>query len=196
MASRDLTSNPHDSETLERESAPPLDAGPDTVRAERRSLRATSFHYCLALASLAAALTLVPLWAPLLLASWAAMVVRPLHSKLVSRAGGRGGAAAVVTVLLVVVTLAPIVVMSLSLFGATASLIDRVQQAGGIREALQTLLTAEPALPKGQLSPDQFQLNAQQIMEFAKKNGSGALNAATTIFGAATSAAIAVFVFV
>lgn len=177
-------------------SPPPLDAGPEVLRAERRSLRVSSFHYCLVLTCVAAALTLVPLWAPLLLASWMAMVFRPLHTRLVRRAGGRGGAAAVVTVLLVVLTLAPLVVMGISLVGAAASLIERLQQSGGAREALQTLLTSAPSSPKGQLDPDQFKLDAQQIMGFAKQSGTGALNAASRLFGAATTAAIAVFVFV
>jgi predicted PurR-regulated permease PerM len=185
-----------DSHARELAAPPPLDAGPDTLRAERRSLRASSFHYCLVLACVAAALTLVPLWAPLLLASWMAMVFRPLHAKLARRVRGKAGAAAVVTVLLVVLTLTPLVVMGVSLVGAAASLIERMQEAGGAREALQKLLESEPSLPKGQLNPDQFQLDAQQIMGFAKQSGGGALTAASRLFGAATAAAIAVFVFV
>jgi predicted PurR-regulated permease PerM len=146
------------------------------------------------LACAAAALTLVPLWAPLLLASWMAMVVRPLHARLVRRVKGSGRAAAVVTVLLVVLSLAPLVVISLSLIGATADLVKRVQSTGGMREALQTLLTSE-SMQAG-FSPDQFEVDAQQIAGFAQRLGGGALNAVTTFFGAATAATIAAFVFV
>lgn len=175
---------------------PPLDADADTLRAERRSLRTSSFHYCMLLTGIAAALTLVPLWAPLLLASWMAMVFRPLHTRLARRVGGKSGAAAVVTVLLVVLTLAPLVVMGVSLVSAAATLIERLQQSGGAREALQTLITSGPSLPADQLNPDQFKLDAQQILGFAKQSGGGALSAASRLFGAATTAAIAVFVFV
>ena len=187
------------SKTLLADSEPPaLDAqlGPEVLRRERRELQTSSFRWCLVVLCAAGALTLVPLWAPLLLASWLAMVVRPLHARLMRRVKGSGRAAAVVTVLLVLASLAPIVIMSLSLFGATASLVERLQSSGGTREALQTLLTAEKPLPRGQFSPDQFKLDAQQIMDFARRHGGGAVNAVTKIFGAATAGTIAVFVFV
>jgi predicted PurR-regulated permease PerM len=161
---------------------------------ERRQLQSVSFHWLLVLACAAAALTLVPLWAPLLLASWMAMVVRPLHARLVRRVKGSGRAAAVVTVLLVLLSLAPLVVISLSLIGATADLVKRVQSAGGVREALQTLLASE-SMQAG-FSPDQFEVDAQQIAGFAQRLGGGALNAVTTFFGAATAATIGAFVFV
>jgi predicted PurR-regulated permease PerM len=179
-----------------REARPPIDAGPETLRVERRSLRSASFHWVLVLTCTTAALTLVPLWAPLLLASWTAMVVRPVHEKLVTWVKGSGRAAAAVTMLLVGLTLAPVVVIGLSLFGATASLIERIQNSGGAREALQTLLASESGLARPQFDPGQFKLDAQQIMDFARSHGGGALNAASTIFGAATTALIALFVFI
>ena len=175
---------------------PATEPDPKERSSERRELRTRSFHLCLLLICVAAALTFVPLWAPLLFASWTAMVFRPLHSKLAGYVGGRGSAAAVVTVLLVLGALTPFVVMSLSLFGAAASLVEQLQKSGGAREALQTLLTSEPTLPQGQLDPHQFKLNAQQVMDFVRQHGGGALNAASTIFGAATSGTIALFVFV
>lgn len=180
------------------EPVPPLnaDVAPEERRRERRHLQASSFHWCGVLACTAAALTLVPLWAPLVLASWMAMVVRPVHTKLVRRVKGSGRAAAVVTVLFVVLALAPVVLMSLSLVSAAATLLERVQSSGGAREALQTLLSAESAPASPQLSADQFKLDAQQIVGFARRLGGGALNAVTTFFGAATAATIALFVFV
>jgi predicted PurR-regulated permease PerM len=186
------------SNELASEAMPPAlhadgaDAGPS----ERRQLQSVSFHWLLVLACAAAALTLVPLWAPLLLASWMAMVVRPLHARLVRRVKGSGRAAAVVTVLLVVLSLAPLVVMSLSLIGAAADLVARAQSSGGVREALQTLLASE-SMPAGNpISPDRLELDTQQVMGFAQRLGGGALNAVTTFFGAATAATIAAFVFV
>jgi predicted PurR-regulated permease PerM len=184
------------SNELASEALPPaLHAdGPDAAPGERRQLQSVSFHWLLVLACAAAALTLVPLWAPLLLASWMAMVVRPLHARLVRRVKGSGRAAAVVTVLLVVLSLAPLVVMTLSLIGAAADLVARAQSSGGVREALQTLLASESA--GNPISPDQLELDAQQVMGFAQRLGGGALNAVTTFFGAATAATIAAFVFV
>jgi predicted PurR-regulated permease PerM len=94
-----------------------------------------------------------------------------------------------VTVLLVVVALAPLVTIGLSLFGAAVDLVHELQKTGGARDALQALLKTEPTLPKGGVDP-------QQAVDFAQRHGGGALNAATMIFGAATSAAIGLFVFV
>ena len=165
-------------------------------RDERRSLQLSSFHWCLVLTCAAAALTLVPFWAPLLVASWVAMVFRPLHARLVRRLGGSGRAAAVVTVLMVLGALAPFAVIGLSFFGAAANLLEKLQASGGVRDALNTLFTTEPALSRAQLDTEKFQVSAQQIMEFAQRHGGGALNAASRIFGAATQAAIGLFVFV
>lgn len=137
--------------------------------------------------SVGAALAFLPLWAPLLLASWVAMVVRPLHARLAKSVGGRSRAAGVATVLLVVVALAPLVTIGLSLFGAAVDLVHQLQQ-GGARDALRTLLKTEPSLPTG--------VDPQQAVDFAQRHGGGALNAASMIFGAATSAAIGLFVFV
>jgi len=175
---------------------PDPDEGPDPQQDERRALRMSSFRWCLVLACAAAALTMVPFWAPLLVASWVAMVFRPFHAKLVSRVRGNGRAAAVVTVLMVLAALTPFAIIGLSFFGAAADLLEKMQSSGGIRDALQKLVTSEPALSRAQLDTDKFQLSAQQVMEFAQKHGGGALNAATRIFGAATEGAIGLFVFV
>jgi predicted PurR-regulated permease PerM len=195
MASPDPVRD-HDSPA--RFQAPPdLDVGPATQRSERRSLRAKSFHWAMAITGVAAGLTFVPLWAPLLLASWMAMVFRPVHDKLIHRVGGRAGAAAVVTVLLVLGSLAPLVVMGLSLFSSAASLVDQLQKSGGAREALQTLISSNaPSVAPAQFDPQQVQVNAQQILDFARRHGGGALDAASTIFGAAANIALALFVFV
>jgi len=176
--------------------APPPDEGPDPQLSERRELRMSSFRWCLVLTSAAAALTLVPFWAPLLVASWVAMVFRPFHDKLVTRVGGSGRAAGVVTVLMVLAAHTPFAIIGLSFFGAAADLLEKLQKSGGVREALHTLVTTEPALSSAQLDTDRFQLSAQQVMEVAQRHGGGALNAASRIFGAATEATIGLFIFV
>ena len=174
----------------------PPDEGPDPQRGERRALRMSSFRWCLVLTAVAAALTLVPFWAPLLVASWVAMVFRPFHDKLVKRVGGSGRAAGVVTVLMVLAALTPFAIIGLSFFGAAADLLEKLQKSGGVREALHTLVTTEPALSRAGLDTAKFQLSAQQIMEFAQRHGGGAVNAASRIFGAATEATVGLFVFV
>lgn len=155
---------------------------------ERRDFRTGSFHASMLLFGVGAALAFLPLWAPLLLASWVAMVVRPLHARLAKSVGGRSGAAGAVTVLLVIVALAPLVTIGLSLFGAAVDLVHQLQQTGGARDALGALLKTEPTLSTG--------VDPKQAMDFAQRHGGGALNAATMVFGAATSAVIGLFVFI
>src|SRR4051812_7577141 len=82
-----------------------------------RAFRTSSFHWCLALLGAAAVLALVPLWAPVLLATWLAVAFRPLHTKLAQKLGRRSRAAGLVTVLLLAAALLPLLVVALSLVG-------------------------------------------------------------------------------
>jgi predicted PurR-regulated permease PerM len=149
----------------------------------------TVLRVTLLLLLVAAFFALVPLWAPVLLAAWCAIVAKPLHQRLAKRVGGRSKAAGVVTVLLVVLALAPIVFIALSLFGAAAQLIHKLQQSGGGRGALSALISSEPTL----------QINrwdARRAVDFVREHGAGALDAATTLVGATTAVGVGLFVFV
>jgi predicted PurR-regulated permease PerM len=186
MASRGLYSS--EPIATPRESGPP----PEPYAAadeRRRSLAEGSFHGALVLLCVAAALALVPLWAPLLLASWVALAIRPLHSKLARKIGGRSSAAGVVTVLLVLLCLLPLVVLGLSLFSSAVSLAAKLRESGGLQEAMSTLLQSKPTLSGGQFA-------LPKVMDFVQKHGGGALNAASMFFGAAATATVGLFVFV
>jgi predicted PurR-regulated permease PerM len=154
-----------------------------------RSLSQSAFHWSLVLSSIGALLAFLPLWAPLLLASWMAIIARPLHAKLAGKVHGRSRAAGVVTVMLVVVALAPLAIIAISLVAASLNLIHELQQSKSAQQSIQTLLASEPTLSRGSW-------DASQWMELAKRHGGGALNAAQKIFGAATTAAVGLFVFV
>jgi predicted PurR-regulated permease PerM len=175
-----------------RSATPATAPVPEATPREEPSLPALSrsaFHWVVLLLSVGALLAFLPLWAPLLLASWMAIIVRPLHARLAAKVRGRSRAAGVVTVLLVVLALAPLAAIGVSLFAATMSLIEDLQHSTGARDSLQTLLKSEPSLPNGDWE-------AKQWMNLARRHGGGALNAATKIFGAATAGAIGLFVFV
>lgn len=137
----------------------------------------------------AAFFALVPLWAPLLLAAWCAIVAKPLHLKLAKRVGGRSKAAGLVTVLLVVLALAPLVFVGLSLVGAATQLLHRLQQSGGGRDALSALIASEPTL-----QIDRW--DARRAVSFVREHGAGAIDAATTLVGTTTAVAVGLFVFV
>jgi predicted PurR-regulated permease PerM len=136
---------------------------------------------------IAAIAALLPLWAPLLLASWLALVVKPVHNRLIG-ALGKGRAAGVLTVLLFVVVLAPLVMIGLSLVGATADLFQRLKQTGGLRQGLDALLASEPNLRLHQLDP-------RGTAEMLRQHGASAFNAASTFFGAATALLVGLVVF-
>jgi predicted PurR-regulated permease PerM len=176
--------------------AHPLSDAPPSSGAGRREARKafgnSSFHWCLALLAGAAALALLPLWAPMLLASWMAVAFRPLHTKLARKIGGRSWAASVVTVLLVVAALLPLLVIALSLVGTTLNLGEQLQKSGGFQDALQTLLQSGSGAP----SRDSFSFDVQHLGQLIESHGSDALHAAGVIFGAASAAVVGVFVFI
>lgn len=170
-----------------RSGAPPSSGA--NRREAQKAFGNSSFHWCLALLCAAAALALVPLWAPLLLASWMAVAFRPLHTKLAHKIGGRSSAASVVTVLLVVAALLPMLVIGLSLVGSTASLVEQVQKAGGVGQGLQSVLASQPEGAAGAF-------DLKHIGELIQSHGGQALHAASLVFGAASAAAVGVFVFI
>ncbi|HLV66120.1 MAG TPA: AI-2E family transporter [Polyangiaceae bacterium] len=131
--------------------------------------------------------TLRPLWAPLLLAAWSALLAQPLHQRLM-RVTGRSRAAGIVTVLLVIAALTPIVVVVLSVVGALVDLAERLRVSEG-EDLLGALLATEPQIPLERL-------DLRQALEIARRHGSGAVRAASTVFGAATALVIGLFVFV
>lgn len=178
-------SDPPDSPALQRAEQP--------LARERRAFGNSAFHWCLLLLAVGAVLAFLPLFAPLLLASWMALTVRSLHAKLARKVGGRGRAAGVVTVLLVAVALAPLLVIVLSLVGSSMTLVERLQKSGGVQEGLQTLLTRQAAPVAAQFD---LHLDLRRVMEFVQSHGSDALNAATKLFGAASAGAVGIFVFI
>ena len=169
-----------------RTSAPPSSRSGRS--AARKALGIASFHWCLVLLAFAAALALLPLWAPLLLASWMAVAFRPLHTRLARKIGGRNHAASVVTVLLVAVALLPLVLIVLSLAGSAVELGQQLQKASGVTDALQSVFGAQPQSVK-----EGFDL--QQLGSFLQRHRAEAWRAASGLFGAASAAVIGCFVF-
>ncbi|MEO8179722.1 MAG: AI-2E family transporter [Deltaproteobacteria bacterium] len=171
---------------------PHSDAPPSSGASRQQAPKAfgsSSFHWCLALLGVAAALALVPLWAPILLASWMAVAFRPLHTKLARKIGGRSGAASVVTVLLVAAALLPLLVIGLSLVGTTVSLAKQLEGSKGVGEAFQSVFAAQSSGMQGAF-------DLKHIGELIQSHGTEAWHAASLIFGAASAAAVGVFVFI
>jgi predicted PurR-regulated permease PerM len=137
--------------------------------------------------ALVALWALHPLWAPILLAAWTAILAQPLHRRLM-KMGGRSRAAGTLTVAFVVIASAPLVLIGLSLFGTAVDLAHKLQQAPGGKDALGILLSTEP-------SSGFDRTDLQRTIELARQHGASAFRTVSTIFGAATEIVIGLFVF-
>lgn len=165
----------------------PLQETPqETPKMKPLALRVLVVTLCLA-----ACVALMPFWAPLVVAAWAAVLAAPLHRAVVKRIHRRKGAAAVLTVLLVVVFLVPLVTITLSLSASAVELGRRLLQSGSGTEALRSL-----AANGDQSAFDFHKLDLKKGLELARQHGQSALGVAKTVFGAATVMALGGVVFV
>jgi predicted PurR-regulated permease PerM len=137
--------------------------------------------------SVAALFALSPLWSPLLLAAFTAIVAAPFHARLSKRMRGRNWAASLLTVGLVVLLLFPVVTAVSSIYWALLQLPKQLHGSEGASDVWHRLSSSTPALPT---------LSEKGLLEFAKKSGGGALSAALAVFGATATALVGVFVFV
>jgi predicted PurR-regulated permease PerM len=144
----------------------------------------------LALVALAV-LTILPLWVPLVLAAWSAILTRPLNQRVARLVGGRSRAAGMVTVVLVLAVLTPVVITALSLSGSMVDLLTRVQHTEDGAQAMSALLSSEssPAEPVDLA-------DTRQLFELIRRHGLSAIDTARTLFGAVAAVAVGLFVFV
>ncbi|HWA77051.1 MAG TPA: AI-2E family transporter [Polyangiaceae bacterium] len=156
--------------------------GPGVKSPENAALR-----WMVVLLSVAALFALGPLWAPLLLAAFAAVVAAPFHARLSKKLSGRKGSAAALTAGLLVLLLLPMVVVVFSVSASLLALPGQLHGSKGASDVWQRLSSSSGGMPE--LSP-------QSLLEFGKKHGAQALGAATSFFGALATAAVGLFLFV
>ena len=82
-----------------------------------------------------------PLWAPLLLAGWTAILVASPHQRLANKLGGSRRSAAALTVAFVVILIVPLVLVTISLVGGAVELAKNVIAAGGGLDAMRALFS-------------------------------------------------------
>lgn len=139
---------------------------------------------------LAATLTLLPFWAPLLLAAWGAIIAWPLQQRLSRSLHGSKLSAALLTTLLVLVILLPMIVTVFSLSGSAIALGQRLASSKSGIEALQVLSRGDAT------SFESTQLDPEHVLGLIRQHGAAALAAARMIFGAASVALLGLVVFV
>jgi predicted PurR-regulated permease PerM len=136
---------------------------------------------------IASLVVLAPLWSPLVLAAWAAIVVRPLHTRLARRVGGRDRAAAVITVLFSIVVLGIAAAMTLAIVSTALELVESLRKTAGFREAINVFL-AQDSRPFAKL-------DARQLVQLGRTYGAGAFTAGRSLAGAVAATVLEAFVF-
>ncbi len=151
----------------------------------------------LGLVALAVA-TFMPLWPSLLLAAWAAVMVRPFLAKMARVTRGRQRAAGVLVVLFVMAVFLPLVGVTLSLARGAGELTSAVMQSSGAKGAFLAIASTaneEPSSVNVLASLGSF-ASAQKLLALAREHGAGAAKLASGIAGAALGALLGLFVFV
>jgi predicted PurR-regulated permease PerM len=160
--------------------------------ASRTSHALGATRWTVALLCLGAIIALLPLWKPLLLAAFVAIVAVPLYDWLSRKISGRSRAAAVLLALLAVFVFVPTLIAALSIYNGGAELYARLQKSSGAYDALNQLVSKQP---QGGPDAGPWHLSASRALELARQHGMSALSAAQTVFGAAAAVFIGMFVF-
>lgn len=148
-----------------------------------------AFRWVMLLLCIAAALAFVPLWAPLVLAAWVAVVSRPLHARASRITGGRHRAAGALVVLLVMLILVPVGIAVATLATSAASLARTVMGSKGAKSALVAIVS-------GGKPTDDLVATPSKIFSLVQDYGAQAASIAADVAGAATAALLGVFIFV
>jgi len=142
---------------------------------------------------LAAAVTFVPLWAPLVLAAWVAVMTRPLLTRIQKITGGRDRAAGAIVLAMVIIILVPVGVALLSLVRGAADLGKGLLASNGAKNALITVVSGGAPAPGS--GPLDVLASPQKIIALVQEHGAQAASIASGVAGAATEALLGLFIF-
>lgn len=135
--------------------------------------------------SAASVVIFAPFVASLVLAAWAAHLARPLFTRLNRGLKGRERAAGVVTSLLVLAMVAPVVLAVTTMVPAARSLLVKLREAGGGKDALAALVS------DGNGGGD----TSKAIFDMVKEHGATASKALLVAAGASVDMLVSVLVF-
>jgi predicted PurR-regulated permease PerM len=138
--------------------------------------------------ALAAGLMLWPMWPPLVLAAWFAVLARPLMDWFSRILRGGHRAAAALTLLLLLLVLVPIGLFLASLISAAVELVQTLLKSPGGKEALESIVSGGAG--------DDVQIGLSDIVPLAKQYGERAFGLVATIAGATAAGIFGIFVFV
>ncbi len=141
----------------------------------------------------AAAVTFLPLWAPLLLAAWVAVMTRPLLARMQRFTGGRNRAAGAIVLVMVMTFLVPVGIALLSLVRGAAELGKSLLASNGAKNALITVVSGGAPAPGS--GPLDVLSSPQKIVALVQEHGAQAASIASGVAGAATEALLGLFIF-
>jgi predicted PurR-regulated permease PerM len=141
-----------------------------------------------ALLVLLAALAMVPLWAPIVLAAWTAEMLEPLTRRLSKRLTRRR-AGLLLTILTVVVIIAPLTVVGVALAATTADFVTTLRNSKQASDVWRAVVPPN-------VGPSLGHLNLDGIAEFARRHGAQALRTLQVALGALTAFAVGAVVYV
>lgn len=142
----------------------------------------------------AAAFTLVPLWAPLVLAAWVAAFTRPLLTRTAKVKGVRHRAAGAMVVALVTMIVVPLGVAIASLTRGAADLARGLLASDGARSALISVVSADSAASAEH--PLALVASPGKILALLQEHGAQAWDLGSGIASTAAAAVLSGFVFV
>lgn len=147
---------------------------------------------------LAAFVTFMPMWAPLVVAAWVAVLTRPLLGKVSKVTGGRERAAGVFVVAMVLALFVPLVGAVISLWSGAVQLGRGVLKSDGAKNALISIVSGGQPGAEGEGAANSLDVltNPQKIFDLLKEHGATAAQVVGGIAGAATDVLLGLFVFV
>lgn len=144
----------------------------------------------------AAGYTFLPLWAPLVLAIWVAMLLRPVMVKLARATGGRHRAAGALLVLLVAAIFVPLAASLVSLSHGAIDLGKSILGSSGAKSALIAVVSGDQAPKAGEGGGGSLIPSPSAIVSLVQEHGAQAVQILGGIAGAATDALVGLFVFI
>lgn len=164
---------------------------------EARELAARQAHalrWLVGLLSVAALSTLIPFWAPLILAAWGAIIAWPLQQRLSKWSHHRQLVAGVFTTLLLLAILTPLLICVLSLSASAVALVQKLMASQSGEDALKALSGQGGA--GFDLKASLQHLDLKGALELVRQHGARALGAATSAFGIMSVVVLGVVIFV
>jgi predicted PurR-regulated permease PerM len=157
-----------------------------------------TFRWIVVLLVLGAAATFYPLWPPLVLAIWVAVLARPLLLRISKATGGRHRAAGGIVVFLVMAIFVPVGAALVSLSRGAIDLGRNVINSDSARSALVAVASQAPGNGGGGAGAAgvlDFVKSPQKVVALLQEHGAQAAQILGGVAGAATEALLGLFIF-